>query len=447
MADMVASSPSYPLHPVDRVLQRLLALHPKLIDLSLGRIERLLARLGHPERRLPPVIHAAGTNGKGSTLAFISAIASAHNLRVHRYTSPHLIRFNERIALAGDPGIPSQPIDDDQLLDLLDQVEAANGGEPITFFEVTTAAALLAFSETPADLVLLETGLGGRVDATNVVDQPAVTVITPIGMDHMGFLGDTLAAIAGEKAGIIKPKRPVVLAPQPPEALAVLQQVAADQAAPVIPLAPLGDMPVGLSGDHQRINARAAATAFSVWADQHAVKQDQTQIATGLANTTWPARLQPLTLGDFGLPDDGRPVWLDGAHNPEGMAALMAAWQGLTQHDPPGDLILGVMANKDSRGILRAIGHRDIAARFERVIAVPVPDTPNGLPPTDLAAALADYLPADTVISHDDTPLAALTTLAHGPKRPLLIAGSLYLAGSLLAARHSSEKRLPLIGV
>src|SRR5258708_36439063 len=196
----------------DRVLQRLSALHPKKIDLSLGRIERLLARLGNPHERLPPVIHLAGTNGKGSTVATLRACLEAAGYRVHAYTSPHLVRFHERIRLAG------QLIEEDALLVLLEECERANQGAPITFFEITTAAAFLAFARVPADIVLLETGLGGRLDTTNVIARPAVTAITPISLDHQAFLGDTIGAIAGEKAGILKPAVTGGIAPQPEEA-------------------------------------------------------------------------------------------------------------------------------------------------------------------------------------------------------------------------------------
>src|SRR5215472_3530698 len=205
----------------ETLLERLKKLHPQSIDLSLGRIERLLAALGHPERRLPPVVHVAGTNGKGSYLAFTRAIAEALGKRVHVYTSPHLVNFHERIVLAGGAG--SAPITEDRLVDCLARAEAANGGELITLFEITTAAAFLAFAETPADLLLLETGLGGRLDATNVVEKPLVTSITPISIDHVSFLGHTLASIAGEKAGILKPGVPCVVARQEEEALKVIE--------------------------------------------------------------------------------------------------------------------------------------------------------------------------------------------------------------------------------
>src|SRR5216684_2172128 len=210
----------------DRGVARLMQLHPKKIDLSLGRIERLLAALGNPQERLPPAVHVAGTNGKGSTLATLRACLEAGGYRVHAYTSPHLVRFHERIRLAG------RLIDEDALLALLEECERANGGEPITFFEITTAAACLAFTRVPADIVLLETGLGGRLDTTNVVRHPAVAAITPVSLDHQAFLGDTVAAIAGEKAGILKPGVPAVIGPQPEDAAKVIMARAARIAAP-----------------------------------------------------------------------------------------------------------------------------------------------------------------------------------------------------------------------
>lgn len=435
----------YP-HPVDQVLQRLLALHPKLIDLSLDRIRRLLARLDHPERRLPAVIHAAGTNGKGSTLTFLAALAASHGLRAHLYTSPHLVRFNERIALAVEPGQMPRPIPDDRLLPLLDRVEQANRGEPITFFEITTALALLAFAETPADLVLLETGLGGRVDATNVVDRPAVTVITPIGMDHMGFLGNTLALIAGEKAGIIKPGRPLVMAPQPPEAEAVIRDRAAALGAPIEPLGDPIASPPGLVGAHQRINARVAVTAFALLARQQGFSVNPAAVRQALADARWPARLQPLQPADLGLVDDQRPVWLDGAHNPEGMQVLMQAWADLVG-DTPCDMIVGMMANKDLNGVMAHLQPAVAAGRLARIITVPVPDTPNGLLAADLARSLRGTLPESVVIAAAKDLAGALAMIQAGPCRPLLIAGSLYLAGSVLSRVEKTQKRLPLIGV
>ncbi|MEM6902342.1 MAG: folylpolyglutamate synthase/dihydrofolate synthase family protein [Pseudomonadota bacterium] len=435
------------MHPVDAILARLLTLHPKLIDLSLGRIERLLTALGHPERRLPPVIHVAGTNGKGSTIAFIASLAAAHGLRVHCYTSPHLTRFNERIALSAGPGMPPQPIADAPLEACLSAAEIANHGAPITFFEITTAAAFIAFAEQPADLVLLETGLGGRVDATNVLPDPAVTVITPIGMDHMGFLGDSVAAIAGEKAGIIKPGCPLVLASQPDDAASVIRQRAHDLKAAILsPSADLAGAP-SLAGQHQRDNARLAVAAFTQFMAQRGQPVQADKVISGLANAKWPGRLQPVTLAyrrGAGQPLE-RHAYLDGAHNPEGMRALMAAWDHLVPHGTPCDLVIGVMANKALGPMIAALGDR-----FSRIIAVPVPDTGAGLPADDLASALIDQASQSTrdeqvSIRTADDWQAAIEMLSPSQNQ-LLIAGSLYLNGAVLRNQNNQNQRLALVG-
>jgi len=304
----------------------------------------------------------------------------------------------------------------------------------------------LAFAETPADLVLLETGLGGRVDATNVIEKPAVTVITPIGMDHMGFLGDSLAKIAGEKAGIIKPHVPVVLAPQPPDADAVLRKTAHDRGVEIEPLVAAPDTGLGLAGAHQRMNAQVALTAFSVFARQKGLSLDPAAIDKALANAQWPARLQRLAMADLGVDGDGRPVWLDGAHNPEGVQALMQAWADLVG-DQACDMIFGVMGNKDLTGVIAHLKPAFEAGRMKRIIAVPVPDTPNGLPAKDLAEALRVGLPGSVAVETATGVPQALTMVQDGDHRPLLIAGSLYLAGSVLSQVENAQKRLPLIGV
>src|SRR5579884_169620 len=288
----------------DRVLARLMRLHPKRIDLSLGRIERLLAALGNPQDRLPPVVHVAGTNGKGSVVAALRACLEADGRRVHAYTSPHLVRFHERIRLAGTL------IAEEALVALLEECERANGETPITFFEITTAAALLAFARTPADVVLLEVGLGGRLDATNVVRRPAATAITPISLDHQAFLGDTIAAIAGEKAGILKRGAPAIVAPQPPEAACVIAERAAAVGAPLYrwerewrAWPANGGMryegrhwrldlpPPSLFGPHQIVNA---GTAIACLEHLTALPVSAAAIANGLRHIEWPARLQRL---------------------------------------------------------------------------------------------------------------------------------------------------------
>jgi len=309
----------------DAILARLLELHPKLIDLSLDRLTRLLDRLGNPERALPPVIHIAGTNGKGSTGAFLRAGLEAAGKKVHAYTSPHLARFHERIRLAGTL------IEEPALAELLAECEVANDGAPITFFEITTAAAFLAFSRTEADYCILEVGLGGRLDATNVIDAPALTIITPVSLDHQGYLGDTLAQIAAEKAGIIKPGVPVVVGRQDEDALKVIAEQAARQRAVVHAFGadwsvrreangfsvqyPKGllDLPrPALPGDHQLENAGAAIMALSL------LGHDDERSANGaVTRAEWPARMQRLRTGPLiAVAPEGAELWLDGGHNP-----------------------------------------------------------------------------------------------------------------------------------
>ncbi|GER07867.1 hypothetical protein JCM17843_21770 [Kordiimonadales bacterium JCM 17843] len=301
---------------VANALGRLAALHPKVIDLSLGRIETLLEKLGNPHRSLPPVLHVAGTNGKGSVVATSRAIAEAAGLRVHSYISPHLVRFNERIRLQG------QLIDDTALSALLDEVEAANGTDPITFFEITTAAAMLAFSRIPADLCILEVGLGGRLDATNVIDRPAATAITPISYDHQAYLGDDLADIAAEKAGIMKSGVPAILGPQSPLVDKVLRRIAHENNAPCFGFGQqwqaglrtdeagathliykdthgILDLPAPvLAGAHQAMNA---STAIALLRHQNAVPISEAAIRAGLGWVRWPARLQKLDHGPCGI--------------------------------------------------------------------------------------------------------------------------------------------------
>ena len=292
----------------DAVLERLTGLHPKLIDLGLDRTDRLLSALGHPESHLPPVIHVAGTNGKGSTIAFMRAIAEAAGLSVHTYTSPHLVRFHERIALNGTS------IEEGALLAILEECEAANDGQPITFFEITTAAAFLAYARHPADLLLLETGLGGRFDSTNVIAAPAVTVITPVSLDHMQFLGDTVEKIVFEKAGILKPGIPGIVGPQQACALAVIERHAVEIEVPLSIsdidwfTAPEGAdgmvyrdaggkfiLPIpGLSGAHQIANAGAAIAALRAWNPLHFGLEE---FAAGVSDVRWPGRLQRLASG------------------------------------------------------------------------------------------------------------------------------------------------------
>ncbi len=420
----------------DVLLERLSHLHPKVIDLSLERIERLLARLGHPERKLPPVVHVAGTNGKGSTVAYLRAMAEAAGLRVHAYTSPHLVRFHERIRLAG------ALIGEDALSALLDECERANGDAPITFFEVTTAAAFLAFARTPADLLLLEVGLGGRLDATNVIDRPALSIITPVSIDHVQFLGETLTAIAGEKAGILKPGAACVVGPQPPEAAAAIEKRAREAGAPLLRHgaewhvertvdgftyrggARRIDLPRPiLSGAHQIVNAGMAVAAVDALTGRFAI--GDSAIRKGLQSAEWPARLQHLTRGPLvqRLPS-GWELWLDGGHNPaagEVLAETARAWR-----DRPLHLVVGMINTKDVAGFLRPL-----APYAASLTALTIPGNPSAVPPEEIAAAShALGLAARTAPDAD----AALKHIAAtGGTGRVLICGSLYLAGTVLA--------------
>lgn len=399
----------------DRVLARLLTLHPKIIDLSLDRMERLLRDLGHPERKLPPVIHVAGTNGKGSVVAYLRAILEAAGLRVHVYTSPHLVRFAERIRLAG------KLISEDALEDVLERCEQINGDIPITYFEITTAAAFLAFSEIPADVVLLEVGLGGRLDATNMVDQPLATVLTPISMDHEQFLGNNVAAIAKEKAGIAKKGVPLITGDYNKALLGDIRQVAKD--ADIItdwshegqdyrdrfgklhlPLPRLG-------GDHQLLNAAIATATL-----RHQNKFDITQenIATGIRAAHWPARLQDIT-GSYPLPDGSR-LWLDGGHNPAAGTALANYFKGEKIH-----LICAMMANKDVKGYLAPL-----APMIEKFYGMEI----NG-EDSHSAEEMAGFAKE---LGIDATAVKNVTTALEQIKEPrqVMICGSLYLAGHIL---------------
>jgi dihydrofolate synthase / folylpolyglutamate synthase len=418
----------------DIVLARLTRLHPKLIDLSLGRIEGLLASLGNPQDRLPPVIHIAGTNGKGSTLATLRACLEAGGWRVHAYISPHLVRFHERIRLVG------RLIDEDRLVELLEECERANQGAPITYFEITTAAALLAFSRVPADFVLLETGLGGRLDATNVIRRPAATAITPISLDHQAFLGDTIAAIAGEKAGILKPGSPAIIGPQTAEAAAVFDARAGELGAPLFRYgrewrcaAKNGgmryegahwrfDLPLpSLPGAHQIGNAGIAIACLEQLAG---LALGRGAIASGLRHIEWPARMQRLAHGPLvEMLPPGWELWLDGGHNPgagEVLAAVAANW-----HDRPLYLIVGMLNTKDAAGFLAPL-----AAHAQALWAVTIPGEQNPLPADKIAVAAGSVGLAARQSPSVAAALAAIITEA-APAR-VLICGSLHLAGTVL---------------
>lgn len=421
----------------DAALARLQALHPKRIDLSLDRMRRLCAALGDPQDRLPPVIHVAGTNGKGSTVAYLRAMAEAAGLRVHVFTSPHLVRFAERIRLAGTL------IADDQLADVLARVEAANAGLPITFFEITTAAALVAFADVPADLCIIEVGLGGVLDATNVVT-PAVSVIAPVDIDHREFLGDTIEQIAVEKAGIIKPGAPAVSARQREEAEDVIDTAAVLAG---VDLTLMGrdfdawnergrllvqmqdrllDLPApSLPGEHQFANAGLAVAALLALADP---RIDEVAMAAGIAGAVWPARFQRLTTGP--LADTARAagadLWLDGGHNPHAGAAVARVLGDLAARDGrPVALISGLLANKDATGFFSPFAPLKaevFTVTFEGHAAAPAAQTAAAAELAGLRAHACDGL--------ED---ALGKVLALTPTPHVLICGSLYLAGEVLA--------------
>jgi dihydrofolate synthase/folylpolyglutamate synthase len=420
---------------------RLLALHPKRIDLSLGRIQRLLAVLGHPERRLPPVIHVAGTNGKGSTVAFARAILEAADKRVHVYTSPNLVLLNERFRVARTGG--GKFVEDDELADVLSECEARNGDTPITVFEIETAAAFLLFTRHPADFLLLEVGLGGRLDATNVVETPLASVITRISLDHREFLGDTIESIAAEKAGILKPGVPAVIASQTREALAVIERQAARVKAPLCIAGEnwtateergrlvyqdddgLLDLPAPrLYGRHQFENAGSAIATLRVGG----LKLPAASFEQGMLRVDWPARMQRLSQGRLAplLPAESE-LWLDGGHNADGGRTIAAALADLEERvSRPLILIVGMLSTKDAEGFLR-----NFTGLARRVITVPIHQD-KALPPAVLAdIARGIGLPS---LSRDDVESALVTIgkLELAPAPRVLITGSLYLAGEVL---------------
>jgi dihydrofolate synthase/folylpolyglutamate synthase len=427
-----------PIRASDVAIARLRANHPSLIDLSTGRVRRLLDALGRPETRLPPVIHVAGTNGKGSTVAYLRAIGEAAGLRVHVLTSPHLVRFAERIRVAGEL------ISDAQLAELIDVVEAANAGAPISFFEITTVLALEAFARTPADLCLIEVGLGGRFDATNVFDAPAVSVVAPVDYDHLEFLGPDLGKIAWEKAGIIKSGRPVVSARQRPEAEAVIEAEAQAQGAPLLlmgrdfdaweergrllvqmPERLLDLPPPGLFGGYQFANAGlavAAALSFDPALGEEAVGR-------GVAGASWPARFQRLTSGPLAelARARGSDLWLDGGHNPHAGLAVAESAARLLDRDPrPLALVAGMFARKDARGFFLPF-----AEMRPRVFTTTF-DSPNAASAEDLAeAARAAGLTPRT--APDVTAAVTAALAVDGPPPHVLICGGLHFAGEVLA--------------
>jgi dihydrofolate synthase/folylpolyglutamate synthase len=430
--------------PAEALIARLGRLHPKKIDLSLGRLERLLGRLGHPERSLPPAIHVAGTNGKGSTVAFLRAILEAAGYSVNAYTSPNLVRFNERIRLAHKGG--GVLIDDDTLADALSTCERLNAGDPITFFEITTAAAFLIFSAHPADALLLEVGLGGRFDATNVITRTAVNVLTPISIDHTEFLGSTLKEIAGEKAGILKRGVPTVAAQQEADALAVIERAAKKLRAPLAVSGEewrayeeggrlvyadesgLLDLPrPRLIGRHQVENAGAAIAALR---RGRTFKVPLSAYEAGMGRVDWPARMQRLASGRLPtLLPQGAELWLDGGHNVGCGLAVAAALAELEERVPrPLVLVVGMLEAKDAEGFLACFA--DLA---RHVFAVPTPAESARKPEAIAAAARKAGLVAEPTASVEAA-LAGVGALGLETPPRVLIAGSLYLAGAVLAA-------------
>ena len=434
------------MDPSDALMARFLALHPKLIDLSLGRLERLLGALGEPHRRLPPVIHVAGTNGKGSTVAFMRAILEAAGLSVHVYTSPHLVRFHERIRL-GQPG-GGQLVTEAALVDAFRRCEEVNAGDPITVFEITTAAAFLLFSEHPAHVLLLEVGLGGRFDATNVIDKPLAAVVTPVSMDHSEYLGDTVAQIAGEKAGIFKRGAPCVIASQEhDEALRVLERQAARTGATVMVGGQdfhvheeqgrlvyqdddgLLDLPLPrLPGRHQYVNAGTAIAALRAAGFGRLPAK---AYEAGLSGADWPARLQRLSRGRLAalLPSDAE-LWLDGGHNPDGGKVLAAAMGDFEERRArPLVMVVGMLGTKDSAGFLEPF-----AGMAQEVLAVPMQSQTAARPAAEVARiARSSGIPA-TACESIEGALASIREREWETAPRVLICGSLYLAGEVLAA-------------
>ena len=419
----------------DAILKRLTTLYPKFMDLGLDRQWRLLGQLGNPQDRLPPVIHVAGTNAKGSTIAYLRAMLEAAGKRVHVYTSPHLVRFNERVRLAG------KLVSTRRINDALEDVERINAGQPITQFEITTSAALKLFAETPADYLLLEVGLGGDFDSTNVIDHPLGTIITPVDFDHQKWLGYTIAEIASHKAGILKRGAPAVIGRQRDEGLAAIERVAARlRVAPFVQgrdydsyaqdgrliyqdEAGLIDLPPpALIGHHQFDNAGIAVAAVR----HFKLPVSEAEIATGLRTVVWPARIQPLKgkLRDM-LPPSSE-LWLDGAHNAHGAAALAVSLEEMNAARPrPLILIVGMMNTREPADFLAPF-----VPMAPRVIALTIPGEPNAHPARYIAdAATADGLAARTHRSVE----SALQDAAATPGARVVICGSLYLGGDVLA--------------
>ncbi|NDF11242.1 MAG: bifunctional folylpolyglutamate synthase/dihydrofolate synthase [Proteobacteria bacterium] len=413
----------------------------KIIDLGLERMVGFLKFLGHPEKKLPPVVHIAGTNGKGSTLAFLRSMLETAGYKVHVYTSPHLVCFNERIVLAG------KQIDDETLTATLKECEKVAQGVPLSFFEGTTAAAILAMSRVPADIVLLETGLGGRLDATNVIEHPLLNIITPISFDHMEFLGDTLAKIAFEKASIMKKGTPCVVSKQQPEAREVIQNHARDMGvtlfacddawtiqddAYISATKKTGLHSLGLKGAHQKINAATAVAAIEQLTD---FKVTDAHIIQGLQNAEWPARLQALPLDWYGTPlSAGSELWLDGGHNQDGGKVLADFIVAENAKQPmPTVLVMGMLANKDIDGFIKSF-----EGKVERLIAVSIPKEALSAFPRRLESIASQYIP-ETESADSVKQAVGFAEKSYPGKKRVVICGSLYLAGTVLAEKPNNR--------
>ena len=418
----------------DIILERMMALHPKVIDLTLDRVWRLLEALDNPHTRLPPVVHIAGTNGKGSTLAMIRAGLEAAGKQVHAYTSPHLARFHERIRLAGT--LISEP----DLTALLDECYAANDGADITYFEITTCAALLGMARSAADYTLLEVGLGGRLDATNVITKPALSIITPVSIDHQQFLGETLPEIAGEKAGIIKRGVPLVVGPQSEAALEVIEAKANALGAPLIVHGQhwhvsaeygrmiyqdergLLDLPLpNLPGAHQLQNAGTAIAALRALGQPNEVCEE------AISTAQWPARMQRLRGGPLVAAAPQAELWLDGGHNPAAGKAIAAHLSSLPKQ--PTYLICGMLNTKDVAGYMRPL-----ANVAQALYSVSIPSEPNTLKAEETAALAAAQGLAGQACENLEQAISGIT--ATEPAARILICGSLYLAGAVLREHH-----------
>ncbi|MEL6532225.1 MAG: folylpolyglutamate synthase/dihydrofolate synthase family protein [Pseudomonadota bacterium] len=414
----------------DALLERMITLHPKIIDLTLDRMWRVLEALGNPQERLPPVIHVAGTNGKGSTIAMLRAGLEGRGDTAHVYTSPHLVRFHERIRLAG------RLIEEDALSDLLDRCLRANGPDPITYFEITTAAALTAFAETPADWTLLEVGLGGRLDATNVIENPALCVITPIDLDHQQFLGDDIESIAAEKAGILKRDVPCIVARQQDAALDVIEARAARVGAPLMIHGQhwhaweergrlifqdengLLDLPLpALAGPHQVENAGTALAGL------RRLELGETAFEAAMTNAEWPARMQRLRQGRWAEMAPEAEIWLDGGHNPHAGKALAATLEGLPAR--PTYFVCGMLKTKDAQGYFEAL-----APMSEGLIAVSIPGQEATLAAEETARMAAQAGHSAQSASSIERAMDAILALA--PSARIVICGSLYFAGEVL---------------